>query len=65
MLGRHVNWDEISLASGLEQTSTELRRIAQDGVEAISRWLAESGPGRTQKALVRSKRHDTPGYKPD
>jgi len=42
MLGRHFNWEEISLASGLEQASTELRRIAQCGFDAISRWLVDT-----------------------
>ena len=43
MLGRHVNWEEISLACGLEQTSAEFRRVAQYGFDAISRWLTEPG----------------------
>ncbi|SCX34223.1 hypothetical protein [Agrobacterium rosae] len=43
MLGRHVNWEEISCACGLEQTSAELRRVAQYGFDSISRWLTEPG----------------------
>lgn len=43
MLGRHVNWEEIACACGLEQTSAELRRVAQYGFDAISRWLTEPG----------------------
>ncbi|MGV1872685.1 hypothetical protein [Agrobacterium rosae] len=43
MLGRHVNWEEISCACGLEQTSAELRRVAQYDFDSISRWLTEPG----------------------
>ncbi len=55
MLGRHVNWEEISLACGLEQISAELRRVGQYGFDAISRWFAETGrshkrPSATGKA---------------
>ncbi len=46
MLGRHVNWEEISLACGFEQTSVEFRRVAQYGFDAISRWLTEPGSRR-------------------
>ncbi|NSZ66093.1 hypothetical protein G6L16_024240 (plasmid) [Agrobacterium tumefaciens] len=53
MLGRHVNWEEISLACGCAQTSAELRRVAQYGFDAISRWLAETGPS-----------HRTPSFTP-
>jgi hypothetical protein len=42
MLGRHVNWEEIALACGLEQISAELRRVGQYGFDAISRWLADT-----------------------
>lgn len=51
MPGRHVNWEKISLASGLEQTSTELRRIAQYDFDAISGWLAETGPSRGKPSI--------------
>ena len=51
MLGRHVNWEEISFACGCGQASAELRRIAQYGFDAISRWLAETGPGRGKPSI--------------
>ncbi|MBD8694474.1 hypothetical protein IFT56_23125 [Rhizobium sp. CFBP 13717] len=53
MLGRHVNWEEISLASGLGQTSAALRRVAQYGFDAISRWLAETGLGHIMRSVSR------------
>lgn len=43
MLGRHVNWEEILLACGLEQITAEIRRVGQYSFDAISRWLAETG----------------------
>lgn len=63
VLGRHVNWEEISLACGLEQVSAELRRVGQYGFDAILRWLAETGPshrkpsvpGKTTKSRSRAK----------
>lgn len=51
MLGRHVNWEEISFACSCGQASAELRRIAQYGFDAISRWLAETGPGRGKPSI--------------
>lgn len=52
MLGRHVNWEEIPLACGCAQTSAELRRVAQYGFDAISRWLAETGPSHRKPSFT-------------
>lgn len=53
MFGRHVNWEEISLACGLEQISAELRRVGQYGFDPISRWLAETGRSHKRPSAAR------------
>lgn len=46
MMGKHVDWIEVTRECGLEQTSAKLRRVAQYGFDAISRWLDDSDPDR-------------------
>ena len=53
MLGRHVNWEEISLACGVEQISAELRRVGQYDLDAISRCLAQTGRSHKTPSAVR------------
>ncbi len=56
MMGRHVDWIEVTRECGLSQTSAKLRRVAQYGFDAISRWLDESTADRsTDRATPRAK----------
>ncbi|MGL4094431.1 hypothetical protein [Agrobacterium cavarae] len=57
IMGRHVDWVEVTRECGLGQTSAKLRRVAQYGFDAISRWLDEAvASSSTDRASPREKR---------
>ncbi len=56
MMSKHVDWIEVTRECGLEQPSAKLRRVAQYGFDAISRWLDDSDPNRlTHRASPKGK----------
>ncbi|NTG32645.1 hypothetical protein G6K91_00055 [Agrobacterium rhizogenes] len=58
-IGR-TDWSEIAFACGLNsELNTKLKRIAQNGFDAIVRWLVENEPSFAEKPLLRARKVTT------